>query len=607
MFDHDRFSGFGGLPVPNIADRSAWRPSSFDKSTVIKLRLSAADDFTRPWPSPTAHAWARFRRDGDREEYQQVLFARQARLRRAVLMAAVTDNDTWIDQAADGLVLACEQLSWCWPAHDEFGSNRALPNPDEPFLDLGAGEMVADLAWAVAALGPRLDSRWAGLTDLLRTEAHRRVFEPFLRRRDWWWIEGREGGPNNWNPWIHSNVVAAAVQLVDDTGLRQRVIDLAMTGVDRFVDALPDDGAVTEGYAYWWEGVGRLLDLFVLLKRLSDGELDGLSLPKMRATLQFPLAMWLGPADDGGHWCVNYSDGPAKMSGEPWHSLFAAAVETNDGVAARHALQQRGESVFNDHDSLWRQLAALFDTDWRDARLPAGLTDEQPAQRVWLPSAQIMVARGLGLTVSAKGGTNGEPHNHLDVGSFIVAADGVPFIVDAGRPTYTATTFGPQRYSLWMMQSQWHNVPEIDGLAQSVGPDFGARDVHFDETLTALTCDLAAAYDLPAGLTWRRSVSLTGQAVVIDDSWNKPCPSLWRLLVAGTVRIVGDEIHLTTLAGTHVTLRPEPPLPVTVEVKPVDDPLLAQCWGRTLKRLTFDTEHLNHFRLSINQEGNRHE
>jgi len=653
MFEHDRFGrpltalwsaldesvatrvlGHTGLPVADIGDRAAWRARSFDERTVIELRLSAADDFTRPWQSPTAHAWARFRRDGDREEYQQALFDRQARLRRAVLMAAITDNDAWIDEAADGLALACEQSSWCWPAHDEFSATRglALPDPDEPFLDLGAGEMVADLAWADAVLGSRLDSRWSGLRGLLRMHARRRVFKPFLRHRDWWWINGREGpeyGPNNWNPWIHANVIAAAVQLAEDS--REQIIATALAGVDQFVDALPDDGAVAEGYSYWWEGVGRLLDLLVLLKHQSGGTLDAFSRPEIQATIGFPVAMWLGPAGETENWCVNYSDGRAKTSGEPWHTLFAAAVQSGDAASARHALRSRrsNEPVFHHHDSLWRQLAALFDTDWRDARLPAEMTDSRSRravsdrlnhpvlpQRVWLPSAQIMVARqepsGLGLTVSAKGGTNGEPHNHLDVGSFIVAFDGVPFIVDAGRPTYTAKTFGPHRYEAWMMQSQWHNVPQIDGLAQSVGSVFRATDAHFssDETTTELSYDLAGAYDLPTearGLIWRRRVRLTGQTVTIDDSWNRPCLSAWHLLVAGSVKVTQGDVEVTTLAGAHVLLTLEPSLPVSLEVKPLDDPLLTKSWGRTLKRLTFDTGHLDHFRLTIDQKGKRHE
>jgi len=602
-----------GLPVPDISDRQPW--TSLDKTAATDLRRCAQDDLTSPWPSPTAHAWARFRRDGDREEYQQALFARQARMRRAVLMAAFTDDDAWVDQAADGLVMACEQLSWCWPAHDEFSGARglALPDPAEPFLDLGAGEMAADLAWADAVLGSRLNSRWAGLRDLLRTQARRRVFAPFLRHRDWWWIDGREGpeyGPNNWNPWIHANVIVAAIQL--GGGQTREIVHTALAGIDRFVAALPADGAVAEGYSYWWEGAGRLLDLLVLLKRLTGGRFDAFTIPQIRATVGFPPAMWLGTAGDGS-WCVNFSDGRAKTTGEPWHTLFAAAVESGDAAAARHALRHRQPGI-DFEASLWRQLAALFDPGWQDG---TDTTDapELP-RRVWLPSAQVMVARqeasGRGLTVAAKAGSNGEPHNHLDVGSFVVALDGVPFIVDAGRPTYTGQTFGPQRYELWMMQSAWHNTPDIDGVGQSAGAGFRAKDVHFDGRTRGafLTCDLAGAYDLPSnlrGLTWRRRVGLDGAAVVIDDSWTQPCPSAWHLLVAGAATTTADGVCVTTLDGKHIVLHTEPPLPVHIETKPLDDPMLTGSWGDGLTRLTFDTTRLNHFRLTIDQKGERHE
>ena len=32
---------------------------------------------------------------------------------------AVTLDPAWIDEAADGVILLCEQSSWCWPAHDD--------------------------------------------------------------------------------------------------------------------------------------------------------------------------------------------------------------------------------------------------------------------------------------------------------------------------------------------------------------------------------------------------------------------------------------------------------------------------------------------------------
>ena len=68
-----------------------------------------------------------------------------------------------------------------------------------------------------------------------------------------------------------------------------------------------------------------------------------------------------------------------------------------------------------------------------------------------------------GLYVAAKGGHNGESHNHNDIGNFIVYADGEPEIIDVGNCVYTAKTFGAERYELMNTRSKNHNVPLIGG------------------------------------------------------------------------------------------------------------------------------------------------
>lgn len=47
--------------------------------------------------------------------WEQPAFARQERLSRAIVAAAVTLDDRWTDEVADGVALLCEQWSWCWP------------------------------------------------------------------------------------------------------------------------------------------------------------------------------------------------------------------------------------------------------------------------------------------------------------------------------------------------------------------------------------------------------------------------------------------------------------------------------------------------------------
>jgi hypothetical protein len=587
------------LPVPPATDRATW--SAIDGPTIQDLSARALADLGTPWPVPLQHDYTRRWRDGDRDTYEQVVFARQRRLSRAVVMAAVTLDDAWLDEVADGVTLLCEQSTWCWPAHDDtFDKHGAVvPTVTDPFLDLGAGEVVGQLAWLDHLLGAQLDARYPGLRARIRHEADVRVLTPFLERRDWHWL-GLDGDVHNWNAWIHGNVLVAALVLESDHVRRGRIVDLVVEGIDRYVAALPEDGAIDEGYTYWWNGACRTLEALDLLRHATNGALDPAAIPALRATVAFPHRMHLV-----GGWYLNVADGWARPpADQPWHALHRAARAVDDEQAAAHAAAHRvpGGPVADEVAGLGRLLRALVDRTWRDA-----VPGASPLPRdVWLGSTQVLLARcqggsSRGLTLAAKAGHNGEHHNHNDVGEVVVALGGVPVVVDAGRPTYTAQTFGPDRYSIWTMQSSWHNVPEVRGTPQVPGRKFAARDVTAvaDDENAALRMDIAGAYPRDDVAHWWRTSRLdrsTGVVTVTDEwqlSGEADGPTTVHLLLAGTVRTAEGRAEVDALegAGTAV-LTWEPAVPCAAMVRPLDDPMLADVWGDRLTLLALDVTGL---------------
>ncbi|MEO7121615.1 MAG: heparinase II/III family protein [Lacisediminihabitans sp.] len=609
------------LPLASAHDRSVWDATtgSADSVTIADVLSRAKEDLGRPWPQPLASAAARVHDDGDRVSWETEAFARLQRLSRASIAAAATLEKRWIDEVADGIWLLCEQSSWCWPAHDDTlrRHGAVLATVTDPFLDLGAGEVVAQLAWIDQLLGHQLDVRFPGLRSRIRHEARIRVLEPFLRRRDWHWI-GLDGDVHNWNPWIHSNVLVAALRLLDQPGeleKRAEIIALVIEGIDRYVASLPEDGAIDEGYAYWWNGACRALEALELLRYATGGRLDAIpSVPALRNTVAFPHRMHLG-----GQWYLNLADGQAKPpADQPWHALHRAARRVGDHDALAHAAAHRipGTPSATEAEGLGRVLLGMTDASWL-----AASPESSPLPRdVWLASIQVLVAReqagsANGLTLAAKAGHNGEHHNHNDVGSFVVASAGIPAIVDAGRPTYTAVTFGPDRYSIWTMQSSWHGVPEIYGIAQGAGPTYRATEVEatISPSSAVLSLELAPAYPLPVLSTWRRTVRLerstaieSRSRVVIDDVWcldsteASEARTTVRLLVAGQVQLgAGTALIIPIEGAPPLKVRWPAEVTATALIRRLDDPALSTVWGETLTRIDFDVTSRDNLSITV--------
>lgn len=592
------------LPVPTAKDRSVWGPGgSADEPTAASIVRRALRDREMPWPVPLATQAARVHQDGERNGWEQIVFERQRRLSRAVVAAATTLDPVWLGEVLDGVWLLCEQTSWCWPAHDDAFRERgeALASVSAPFLDLGAGEVVGQLAWIDHLLGRPLEERYPGIRARVRHEARDRIFRPFLNRRDWHWL-GLNGPVNNWNPWIHGNVLVAALRLLDnpeDEADRLETVALVIEGIDRYVSTLPPDGAIDEGYSYWWNGACRALEALEILRHATGGVLDASSVPALRQTVAFPHRMQLG-----GHWYVNLADGQARPpASQPWHALHRAARAIGDIDAAAFATSHRvaGAAVATEAEGLGRLLQGITDRDW----VEAGQTEPPLPRDVWLPSTQVLLARqhggsALGLTLAVKGGHNGESHNHNDVGSFVVASDGVPVIVDAGRPTYTLQTFGPRRYEIWSMRSGWHNVPLVNGHEQAVGAAFSARDVEASiSDRTSMHLDLAGAYSDAGIRLWRRVASLDREAhrVEIRDSWEwdeeskveAGAPTEVRMLLAGIVHLSQDHATVTPLDGaTWVRISWPSGIAARLVTTQLSDPMLSDVWGPELTRLDLD-------------------
>jgi hypothetical protein len=499
-------------PYPRAADRAGWE--SLDEAVRADLIAQGeAAAAAGPWEIMSATAFLDYMRTGSRKLYHEQYNERRHRFLQLVLAECAEGEGRFLDPIADGLWAHLEESFWGYPAH--IFMQRAgddLPDVTEPIVDLGVSETAAMLAWVDHLLGPELAGVSPVLRHRLQHEVQRRFLEPCLNRADFWWMAwDTQGHPiNNWNPWIVSNWIAAALLIETDPLTRARHIEKAQRVLDIFLNSYPADGGCDEGPAYWGRAGASMFEALDWMHGASAGRIDIYDEPLIQAMGRYILNAHVG---DG--WYINFADATALTTVEGVLAYRYGRAVGDDELAGFGAwLWQRdhGKSFNSFRRSLGRILPELF--------LAAELADQPAAAplpaNTWLPDLQVMTARDTadttrGLYLAAKGGHNDESHNHNDVGSFLAYLDGLPLIIDAGPEAYTAKTFSPQRYEIWTMRSGWHNLPLVNGQEQQAGRQFAAQDVVYIDTTdhASLALDLGAAYPANAHITsWRRELTL---------------------------------------------------------------------------------------------------
>ncbi|MDF6022554.1 heparinase II/III family protein [Streptomyces sp. JH34] len=149
----------------------------------------------------------------------------------------------------------------------------------------------------------------------------------------------------------------------------------------------------------------------------------------------------------------------------------------------------------------------------------------------YLPDLAWLVDRGQGVAFAAKGGHNAEPHNHNDLGQFVLAARGEVLLADLGAGEYRKGYFDEAtRYTFLHASSRAHSVPRVDTREQSAG---GARaaevlELHVHAHGAELTLDLADAYEVHGLTALRRAFSWhrdTGELLLVDGvETERPVP-----------------------------------------------------------------------------------
>jgi len=173
--------------------------------------------------------------------------------------------------------------------------------------------------------------------------------------------------------------------------------------------------------------------------------------------------------------------------------------------------------------------------------------------------------------------------------------NGDPVLIDVGVGTYTRETFGKGRYSIWTMQSNYHNLPLINGISQHQGGQYKANNSTFahSKNEVSFSTDISGAYTEEANVKeWIRTYKLErGKRFTINDFFKLsgstgetkinfmsgiPC----QILKDGVLEFQGKDFLL------HMNYNPSK-LAAAIELIKIDDPRLRRTLGDEISRVVF--------------------
>ncbi len=569
------------VTYPDYSDRMGWDTLllPIQKERLIKAGEEA---LKHVWKADLATDYLAYKREGSILTGRGNMLALQA----LTFAELAEGKGRFMDEIINGTWLLCE-TTWVHAAHTHFQKDKSgLPDTEEPTVELVVADIGAQLAWTHYFFSEEFDKVSALINKSIKREVHRRFLEPYMARDDYWWMGFSGKLVNNWNVWINYNVLQAAMLLEPDEEKLAKVVDKTIRSVDYFIATYHPDGACEEGPSYWGHAGANLYKYLELLHQVVRSEVNPFATEKIQN-----IGKFIYRAHINQDYYVNFCDASPKV-GIKSSIVYQYGKSMGDKAMMAFAADYGRRSEIEKQSPKGCFASAL------DEILLAGeiitYTGKQPAiGSYFFENTGYCIAReykeayNKGFFFSAMGAHNGQPHNHNDVGTFVLYYNGLPVLVDVGVGTYVKDTFSDKRYTIWTMQSGYHNLPSINGYDQLFGEQYAAKGVKYSNRTKKSTfqCDIAAAYPAEAKVAeWVRSYTLNrGGNFVISDSWRLEefiTPSILNFMTVCHAELKDDCILLQS-EGVSLQLKFNPKqVKATLENIPLTDSTLKRNWGQ---------------------------
>lgn len=462
-------------------------------------------------------------------EGRRLLGESRRAVRRILTLAMayhLTGNSAYVERAAREMRAAAAFTDW---------------NPSH-FLDVG--EMTFALAIGYDWLHDQLDpSVRATVRQAILSKG---VRVPLDTKHNAW-----TRAQNNWGQVCHAGMVAGALAVLeDDREAAAITVHRALANVPRSMAAFAPKGSYPEGPGYWSYGTTFNVLLIAMLESALGGSFGLDRAPGFDQTGAY-LALTTGPSG----LTFNYADGGSGRGVEPAVHWFAARFARPEWLAGgERALQKElaaGVDATSGSDRFF-PLLLLWSRDLGEPkfdRLPLHWTSDD---KVPIALHRSSWTDPKAVFVGVKAGSPSGPHGHMDIGSFVLDADGVRWAADLGAESYHriesrgmnlwSMAQDSQRWTVFRQSSLSHNTLVIDGALQKAAGH--ATLVRFSAAadFPHSVVDMSGVYAGQAHTAHRGVALLPGGEVLLRDRLTglKPGATVrWGMVTPATPGPVG--------------------------------------------------------------------
>ncbi len=420
---------------------------------------------------------------GNRSVYEAVYGEYRSRMMTYATLYMFTKDEKYIMPLADILWSICDFETWGLPAHvpesDELERRRS-------FLELVSCNLGEQLGQVLTIAGDVLPEL---VVKRVKAEVRERIIEGY-KKYDFWW----KRGTSNWTAVCISGVLASYLHFATKEEIDEQIPNFVKS-IEGFLTGFDSEGCCMEGYAYWSYGFSYFCYFADMLKNYTNGDINLFDRERVHDIAKFQENCAINDKQ-----CIRFSDCGEFFRPSIVLTHFLKNQYPDLEIPAIPAPSDAGSDI---RGYVW---------------LDPSLTDSsmKPKSKIY-HDAQWFIYKSEEYNFACKAGHNAEPHNHNDVGSFMISKNSKVSFTDPGTGEYTRQYFSKDRYSILEPSSRSHSVPIINGELQKFGVNKKAGI--YQESENEYCFSMEQVYELEGLKSLKRHFVCERDAILMTDSY----------------------------------------------------------------------------------------